>query len=128
MLSIAAGRVSMRQAIRGESAMKASIKITLAATMLLGAGTLAGAPAQAREQMPFVGVWDCEVARFTFTNESYNPGDEPLPILSIEREGEHYHLTFADDYRITLSNVTETSMGWFSEASGDGFECVRVYW
>lgn len=98
--------------------------ITLAAAAFMAAT----AAAQAREQMPFVGVWDCEVALFTFTNETYNPGDEPMPILTLERDGDHYHLTFADDYRITLSNVTETSMGWFSEASGDGFECARVWW
>ena len=100
----------------------------LAASAALATFLAATTPAQAREQMPFVGVWDCEVARFTFTNESYNPGDEPLPILSVEREGPHYHLTLPEDYRITLSNVTETSMAWFSEASGDGFECVRVWW
>jgi hypothetical protein len=101
--------------------------LTLAAAALMAA-LLATTAAQAREQMPFVGVWDCEVALFTFTNETYNPGDEPMPILSVEHEGDHHHLTFADNYRITLSNVTETSMGWFSEASGDGFECVRVWW
>jgi hypothetical protein len=99
-----------------------------AALLAFSALLAASAPAQAREQMPFVGVWDCEVALFTFTNETYNPGDEPMPILSVEREGDHHHLTFADNYRITLSNVTETSMGWLSEASGDGFGCVRVWW
>jgi hypothetical protein len=100
-----------------------------AALLAFSALLAASAPAQAREQMPFVGVWDCEVALFTFTNETYNPGGEaPLPILALEREGDDFHLTFADDYRIALTGVTETRMGWFSEASGDGFECVRVWW
>jgi hypothetical protein len=104
----------------------------LAATLLASAVLLApllDAPAQAREQMPFVGVWDCEVALFTFTNETYNPGgDDPLPILAVERQGDDFTLDLPDDYRIVLSGVTETRMGWFSEASGDGFECVRVWW
>jgi hypothetical protein len=102
---------------------------TLLAAALACASFAATPDAEAREQMPFVCAWDCGVALFTFTNETYNPGgDDPLPILAVERQGDDFTLDLPDDYRIVLSGVTETRMGWFSEASGDGFECVRVWW
>ena len=82
--------------------------------------------ALARDDVPYVGRWNCEVATFVFTAETYDAGEGPMPILkSIETDGTHA-LTLPNDYRIHLSNVTATEMDWFSEASGDGFHCKRV--
>jgi len=96
----------------------------LVALAILAAPAL---PAAAAEPMPFVGVWDCEVGTFTFTNETYNPGDQVMPILEVEEKDGDYHLMFADDYSVWLSGISEESMGWLSGESGDGFTCTRLY-
>lgn len=83
-------------------------------------------PAQAADEPPYVGSWDCEVATFTFTADTYDPGEGPMPILKSEGDGDAYTLSFADDYRINLANITATDMDWFSEASGDAFHCKRI--
>ncbi len=83
-------------------------------------------PVQAAEEPPFVGTWDCEVATFIFTADSYDSGEGPMPILKTEKDGRAYILTFADDYRIGLANITATEMDWASAASGDTFHCKRT--
>ena len=98
-------------------------RLLIAATTLL----LAGIPVLAAEDLPFVGSWDCEVATFTFTEDSYNNGSEDLAILEAQEGTDgSYTLMFADDYMITLSGFTGDEMGWFSPASGDSFQCSRV--
>jgi hypothetical protein len=83
-------------------------------------------PAHAAYEPPYVGTWDCEVATFTFTTETYDPGEGPVPILKNEMDGGAYTLTFADGYRIGLANITDTEMDWASEASGDTFHCRKI--
>ena len=95
-------------------------------SILLTLLALAAAPVQARDDIPYVGTWNCEVATFVFTADTYDAGEGPMPILkSVEDNGTHT-LTFKDDYQIHLSSVTETDMDWLSGASGDGFHCKRV--
>ena len=93
---------------------------------LAAAFLLVALPAKAAEEPPFVGTWDCEVATFTFTVDSYDSGEGPMPILKTEKDGAAYILTFADDYRIGLANITATEMDWASAASGDSFHCRRT--
>jgi hypothetical protein len=82
---------------------------------------------QAADELPFLGTWDCEVATFSFTPRVYNNGSEDLQIKEIQEGTDgSYTLLFADDYMITLSGFTGDSMGWFSPASGDSFQCSRV--
>ena len=95
--------------------------LRLAAALLLT--TL---PAHAAEEPPYVGTWDCEVSTFTFTADSYDSGEGPMPILKSEKNGGAYTLTFADDYQIGLANITATEMDWASGASGDTFHCRRM--
>lgn len=83
-------------------------------------------PALAAEEPPYVGTWDCEVSTFTFTADSYDAGEGPMPILKSEKDGGAYTLTFADDYQIGLANITATEMDWASGASGDTFHCKRM--
>jgi hypothetical protein len=88
---------------------------------------LASLPAASADELPFVGTWDCEVATFSFTEDTYNNGSEDLPILEAQEGTDgSYTLMFADDYIITLSGFTGEEMGWFSPASGDSFQCSRV--
>lgn len=75
---------------------------------------------------PYVGTWDCEVSTFTFTADTYDAGEGPMPILRSEEDDGAYTLTFADDYRIGLANITATEMDWASGASGDTFHCKRI--
>lgn len=90
-----------------------------AAALILAACT----PAAMAEPYPFEGKWDCEVAEFTFTATTYDPGEEELEILNIEEDGNQYTLTFADDYQISLAMGDDGTMAWYSNASGDGFLC-----
>lgn len=93
----------------------------------LAAATLAicalWAPALRAEPYPFEGEWDCEVGRFAFTAETYDPGGEEMTILDIAQDGMTYVLTFADDYQIALEMNQDGTMGWFSAISGDAFLC-----
>ena len=83
-------------------------------------------PAFAQE-FPFVGSWDCEVQIFTLTADTYNNGSEDLPISEVQEGTDgSYTLFLSDDYIITLSGFTDDAMGWFSPASGDNFNCVRI--
>ena len=90
------------------------------------AAALLVSTANAAEEPPYVGTWDCEVSTFTFTAETYDSGEGPMPILKSEQDGGAYTLTFADDYRIGLANITATEMDWASAASGDSFHCRRT--
>lgn len=87
----------------------------------------AAGPAFAHDDIAYVGVWDCGIGTFTFTAESYNPGDSVLAIRAVEVDGGSYLLSFDDGYQIALSDVTDTTMSWLSLASGDGFDCSRLH-
>lgn len=92
------------------------------AGLLLSAGG-----GQAAQGMPFVGVWDCEVGTFTFTNQTYNPGDQMLVIKDIAVVDGDYVLSFEDGYQIGLSGITDTEMAWLSGETGDAFTCKKLY-
>ena len=94
--------------------------------LMLAAAALAAGSTQARDEIPYVGTWNCEVATFVFTADTYDAGEGPMPILKSVEDNGTYTLTFKDDYQIHLSSITETDMDWLSGASGDGFHCKRV--
>lgn len=83
-------------------------------------------PGAAADEVPYVGSWDCGVATFSFTNDTYDAGEGPMPIRKVEKEDGNYILSFDDNYQIGLSSVTKTSMQWLSMASGDTFDCKRL--
>ncbi len=116
----------------------AGIVMILATATGAAAEKTGSAPA---EGLPFLGIWDCEVAFFVFTPDSYAPGEDEEPLIyrsveayDVETQGAaedpalatEFVLTFEDDYQIGLSGVTAQSMVWFSGASGDAFDCIRV--
>lgn len=78
------------------------------------------------EPYAFVGSWDCGVAVFTFTNTTYNNGNETYPIRSVTQDGSSYTLRFDNAYVIALAAVTDTGMTWVSGATGDQFNCRRL--
>ncbi|WP_349434811.1 hypothetical protein [Pararhizobium sp. A13] len=80
----------------------------------------------AADLAPYAGTWDCEVSTFTFTGDTYDAGEGPMPIRKVEKVDGSYVLSFDDGYQISLSGVTDTAMPWLSMASGDQFECKRV--
>lgn len=93
----------------------------------IAAALLAAEPAAfAAEDPVYAGTWDCQVSTFTFTKNTYDSGEGPMPVEKVEKEGENYILTLDGDYQIGLSSVTDTSMQWLSMASGDMFECKRL--
>lgn len=92
---------------------------------ILGA-MIASAPAGAKDY-PFVGTWDCEVATFTYTSESWNNGVATFPFSSVNCcKGDEAQLMFRGGYETQLSQITPDSMKWYSPASGDGFDCKRI--
>jgi hypothetical protein len=95
---------------------------------LIAAAFLASAApvALAADQPVYAGTWDCEVSTFTFTDNTYDSGEGPMPVEKVVKEGENDILTLDGDYQIGLSRVSDTSMQWLSMASGDMFECKRV--
>lgn len=84
------------------------------------------APGSAAGDAHYLGSWDCGVATFSFTKDTYDAGEGPMPIRKVEKEDGNYILSFDDNYQIGLSSVTPTSMQWLSMASGDMFDCKRV--
>ena len=86
--------------------------------------TMSAAPSLA-DDLPFLGKWDCGVATFTFTADTYNNGSEDMPIQEVQEGSDgSYTLMFADDYTITLSGFADDAMGWLS-SSGESLECKR---
>lgn len=96
--------------------------------LMMSALITACCPAAAADvKYPFIGGWDCEVAEFTFTPEMYNNGSEDMPILEIEKEAQDaYTLTFADDYKVSLSGISKNRMHWASSFGEDLYECKRL--
>ena len=86
---------------------------------------LSALPAAA-DDLPFLGRWNCEVAEFTFTASTYDPGGAPMEIRDIAQEGDDFVLTFDDDYQLSLAMNPDGTMAWFSPASGDSFTCTRL--
>lgn len=100
--------------------------VRLVTVLALG---MAPASGLAREAAPYAGAWDCEVATFVFTDETYNPGDQLLVPETIEKADDgSYVFSFADGYSFAVGNLTETSMVWLSGESGDEFECRRLHY
>jgi len=90
------------------------------------ANFLALATAAPAADRPYLGMWDCEVATFTFTDETYNNGSEDMPILeSQEGTDGSWTLFFDGDYMITLSGFRGDKMGWMS-SSGETLNCRRA--
>lgn len=95
----------------------------LAAAAIAFANT---SPSFAAKDAPYIGSWDCGVATFSFTQNTYDAGEGPMPVRKIEKQDGNYILSFDDNYQIGLSSVTKTSMKWVSMASGDMFDCKRI--
>jgi hypothetical protein len=94
-------------------------------SVCVAAALLAG-PALANAPLDFEGRWDCEVAVFTFTAETYNNGSDDMPITDIAKEGDGYILSFEDDYQLSVALNADGTLYWFSPASGDSFTCSRL--
>ena len=120
-IMLADGAVWMGAVCDNDDCSKAHWAITS-----INATGAAASPASASGDAPYVGTWDCGVATFSFTRDSYDSGEDKQPIRKVEKEGGNYILSFDDDYQIGLSSVTKTSMQWLSMASGDMFNCKRV--
>lgn len=75
---------------------------------------------------PFEGRWDCEVATFTFTPATYSNGSETFDIAEIQEGTDGSYTLFIPDAAITLSGFEDDTMGWFSHASGDSFNCNLI--
>jgi hypothetical protein len=97
--------------------------LTMKPVLFAGLVLAACTPAATAEPYPFEGRWDCEVAEFTFTATTYNPGDQELEILDIAQDDNQYTLTFADNYQVFLTMGDDGTMAWLSSETGDGFLC-----
>lgn len=90
----------------------------------------AAAKKTAASRTPWVGRWrkdkeNCESA-FRFSENSYAPpGEGKMDRFRVEKRAKGYILTFADGYKLALSDITERSMSFYSLASGDEFTLRR---
>ncbi|MFN4153485.1 MAG: hypothetical protein ACK4HF_02420 [Paracoccaceae bacterium] len=94
-------------------------------TLSVVASLLTGAACSAKP-LAFEGRWDCEVATFTFTAESYNNGADDMPITDIAAEGNGFILSFEDNYQFYVALNEDGTLYWFSPVSGDSFTCTRL--
>ncbi|WP_102959165.1 hypothetical protein [Mangrovicella endophytica] len=79
------------------------------------------------EELPFVGVWDCEVATFTFFHDFWNNGTDDIPIQETQENTDgSYTLFSSDEEYVTVGDFTPDSMTWLSGQSGDSFSCRRI--
>jgi hypothetical protein len=115
------GRDQHQQLTGEEEAMRLDVIVVVAAITLVTA-----VPGFAADDAPYTGRWDCGVATFSFTKDTYDSGEGPMPIRKVEKEDGNYILSFDKGYQIGLSSVTKTSMQWLSMASGDTFDCKRL--
>jgi len=100
--------------------MKRWASVVLATTLLAG-------PAIAQDDSPYVGVWDCGVAEFTFTRATYHNRSELMVPTDIEQDGNSFLMSFSDGYQIGVSINPDDTMQWVSMESGDTFDCTRLY-
>ncbi len=108
--------------------MLARAWLALAAVAATAVDTASAAGELELLQVPYVGVWDCEIAWFTFTNETYNPGGSSvMPVQSVTREGNSFRLEIEGNYTLILSDVTDTTMTWQSLSSREPPRCTRLY-
>ena len=82
-------------------------------------------PVAVGADLPFVGTWDCEVKKFTFTETTYNNGSELLKIRKIKRHGKVYSLLMENGNSVSLFDIRKNKMTWHSLKNGDTFECER---
>lgn len=83
----------------------------------------------AAQTYPFEGRWDCEVAAFTFTTDTYQPGEgtDILNIFSIyDTRDDNFEITMTDGYVIGVSMNDDGTMSWLSGESGDMFTCTPL--
>ena len=89
---------------------------------------LAASPLAA-QTYPFEGTWDCEASVFTFTTDTYLPGEggDLLEIDSIldSRDGS-FAITMPDGYTVYVSMNNDGTMSWLSGESGDSFSCTAL--
>ena len=95
------------------------LPLTVVALLSVGA-------ALAAEPHAFEGQWDCGVATFVFTADSYNNGSDDMPITDLVIDGTGFVLSFEDDYQLYVSVNDDGTLYWFSPASDDSFTCRRV--
>lgn len=94
--------------------------LTLATTLLLPLAATA-----ADGDLPFVGMWDCEIAVLTFSNDTYHDGTNEYP-MSVTEDGDNYVVTLTPDYIIGLSKITADKMTFAPIVGGDLFACFRL--
>ena len=76
--------------------------------------------------LAFEGRWDCQVATFTFTAQTYDTGSDVMPINDIAIDGSGYVLSFDNNYQLFVALNDNGTLYWFSPASGDSFTCARL--
>ena len=93
---------------------------------LLAAAAMIATPALAKDEPPYVGKWDCGVGVFTFTADTYDPGDAPMKIADVEDNEGAFILTMEDGYQIGVAVIDENHLSWMSMETGDAFDCTPV--
>lgn len=76
--------------------------------------------------LPPFGSWDCEVMGFTLDAQTYNASGQEFPVVQIDKLGDQgYYVVLPVNYGNGLFEIKENSLFWYSQASGDAFDCRR---
>lgn len=85
-------------------------------------------PPPAPEAMSFLGSWDCGVTVMTFAADKYTPsqGSKPMQVASYSVKGAATDVKMTDGTVVSVQQVDDNNINWYSYASGDTFQCKRV--
>ncbi|SHI78779.1 hypothetical protein [Wenxinia saemankumensis] len=79
--------------------------------------------------LPFLGSWACTGGlgpALDFTGVTYTEGGQTLNVVETASYGPNYTLDLADGSRVTLFDVTGTTLTWHRPATGESRDCTRI--
>jgi hypothetical protein len=98
-------------------------RLAAASLFLLVTG---GMSAQAQEDYPFTGEWECDGAPFVFTSTVYSIGDDSYDVQEVQEGSDgSYTLFLSDEVYIYLSDITQETLDFSSSESSRTLSCRR---
>ena len=96
---------------------------------LLGAAALSACVPVARPSAAFLGSWSCLTSggpEVAFTGSRYTEDGVRVGIANVTDYGNNYAVDLADGSRVSLFDVTETTMTLHRPAMGLSYSCQRT--
>lgn len=98
-------------------------RLAAASLFLVAASTLS---AQAQEDYPFTGEWECDGAPFVFTSTVYSIGEDSYDVQEVQEGSDgSYTLFLSDEVYVYLSEITQDTLDFSSSESSRTMSCRR---